>query len=182
MFYKDKTAAKVVKEGKWDEKSCFRRVGGYDIDKSNLPKDMEYLPKGAVLALNTENGKAMLVKTATVYEAANKSAESLKVSKGHNLIVGDKVNGSTINAIAEGEDFDTLTISALGAALKVDAVVSSVAGLPVLGLNYATVRLDDMPSCTPTLQAWEIEEDSLPFPINDEIKEALTVRHAFKML
>lgn len=181
MFYKDKTAAKVVKEGKWDEKSCFRRVGGYDIDKTNLPKDMDYLPKGAVIALNPGNGKATLVKTAKVYEAAEKSAVSLKVAKGHNIVVGDKVNGSTVSEIVEGESFDTLTISSLGEALKINDVVSSIGNLQVLGLNYATVRLDDMPSCTPTLQAWEIEEDSLPYPINKEIKEALTVRHAFKL-
>lgn len=180
MFYKDQ-AAKIVKEGKWDEKSCFRRVGGYDIDKSNLPKDMEYMPKGAVLAFNKENGKAMLVKTAIVYEDANKAAESVKIAKGHNYVVGDKVNGSTISKIEVGENYDTFTVSALEAALKANTVVSNVTGLLVLGFNYATVRLDDMPTCTPTLQAWEIEEDSLPFPINDEIKEALTVRHAFKI-
>lgn len=181
MFYKDSSAV-VVKEGKWDEKSCIRRIGGYDVDKSNLPAGMKWLPKGAVLEL-TSAGKAKMVKSAVVYEAAAKDATSVKVQKGHALIVGDVLAGKAISDIdTSNASFDTLTIAALGAAVKVgDVIVSTGTSSVILGLNYATVALDDMPSCTPTLQAYEIEEDTLPYPINASIKEALTVRHAFKL-
>lgn len=181
MYYNDKSA-EVVKEGKWDEKSCVRRIGGYDIDKSSLPASMKYLPKGAVMALVSATGKAKLVKTAIVYETAESAATSVKVAKGHALVVGDTIANKAISAIEEGADFDTLTVAALSAKLTKDTVVTNYANNDViLGLNYATVKIDDYPSCTPTLQAYEIEEDTLPFPITSAIKEALTVRHAFKI-
>lgn len=181
MFYKEKNAD-VVKEGKWDEKSCIRRIGGYDIDKSNLPASMKYLPKGAVMAYNASNGKAILVKTAKVYETANTSSEAadIKVEKGNALNVGDVIGGNTVTAIVQGETFDTVKVNKVTKKLNVGDVISE-SGKTILGLNYATVALDDMPSCTPTLQAYEIEEDTLPYAINDDIKDALTVRHAFKI-
>lgn len=179
MHYNRKSA-EVVKEGHWDEKSCVRRVGGYDIDKTNLPAGTQYLPKGAVLSFQPSTGSVKVLKTAKVHSNANKSATSVQVEKGHILVVGDVLNGSTISAIEVGAEFDTLTISELGAAVKVGDVIAENAS-NVCGLNYATVKLDDMPSCTPTLQAYEIEEESLPYPVNAAIKEALTVRHAWAL-
>lgn len=121
MFYESSKSV-VTKEGIWDEKSCVRRVGGYDIDVTKLPEGMTALPKGAVMEYNPATGK---------------------------------VSPITAGAATEG--------------------------FIVLGLNYATVKIKGNPSCTVTLQAYEIEEDSLPYAINDTIKEALTCRHAFKV-
>lgn len=179
MFYQS-TEASVIKEGKWDEKSCFVRQGGYDIDVTNLPTGTEYLPKGAPVSIDTSTGKVALIKTAVAQANAAKDATSLKVLKGHSLIVGDKVAGSTISAIdTSATGYDTLTIDALGAKVDADTVVDN--GETCIGLVYATVALKGSPTCSVTVQAYEIEEDTLPFPLSNSIKTALTSRHAFKI-
>lgn len=179
MEYQEKNAD-LIQEGVWDEKSCVRRVAGFNIDKTNLPANMKYLPKGAVLALNATGDKMVLVKTARVYEKAT-AAASVKVVKGHALIVGDKIAGQVISKIdTTGKDFDTLTMAAAITAEK-DAVIADDNAKKAIGLNYATVKLDATPSCTPTIQAYEIEEDTLPYPVNSDIKTALTCRHDWKI-
>lgn len=170
-----------IQEGVWNEKTCIRRTAGFDIDKTNLPADMKYLPKGAVLALDSTGLKVVLVKTAKATAAASSGATSLKVAKGHALVVGDVVAGGTISKIAVGTEFDTLTLSATSEEVKENGVVADANGAKVIGLNYATVKLDENPSCTPTIQAYEIEEDSLPYPVNEEIKAALTSRHDWRI-
>ena len=170
-----------IQEGIWNEKTCIRRTAGFDIDKSNLPADMKYLPKGAVLALDSNGLKVVLVKTAKATAEANSGATSLKVAKGHALVVGDVIAGSAISKIVENVEFDTLTVAALGAKVEAGAVVADANGAKAIGLNYATVKLDACPSCTPTIQAYEIEEDSLPYPVNEEIKTALTSRHDWRI-
>lgn len=180
MFYKESFPSNI-QEGKWDEKTCVRRQGGYLVDETAIPSGTKWLPKGAPMSL-LASGKVAVCKTAKVYEAAAASATSLKVSKGHLFAVGDKVFGSTISAInSSNADYDVLTISALAKKADKDAVVDDGTAANVIGLNYATIALDGQQSCTPTIQAYEIEEDSLPYPINADIKAALTSRHAFKL-
>lgn len=170
-----------IQEGVWNEKTCIRRTAGFDIDKTNLPADMKYLPKGAVLALDATSLKVVLVKSAKATAQAESSATSLKVAKGHALVVGDVIAGSTISQITVGTEFDTLTVSALSAGVAAGEVVADANGEKAIGLNYATVKLDSNPSCTPTIQAYEIEEDTLPYPVNEEIKTALTSRHDWRI-
>lgn len=178
MEYKYTIPTNIV-EGVWDEKSCIRRTSGFSLDATNLPSSMGWLPKGAPLALNSTKTKAVLVKTAKVYEDATSSA-SVKVYKNHALIVGDVIGGQAVSAIdAANANYDVLTMAAAITASSGE-VLSESNGSSVIGLNYATVKIDSYPSVTPTLQAYEIEEDSLPYAINDAIKTALTVRHAFK--
>lgn len=173
--FKDAT---VLKEGRWNEKTCIRMTAGFDLSKANLPVGMELLPKGAPLAV--VNKVAYLVKTATVHANANQSATSVQVKKGHAVVVGDVLNGSTVSAInTENEDFDVLTVSALAAAVKEGDVLADAKAGNVCGLNYATVRIDQFPTCTPTIQAYEIEEKTLPYPVSEAIKTALTSRHMF---
>ena len=171
----------TIQEANWDEKTCVRRQGGYSIDASSLPSDLAYLPKGAVLAL-TSADTVSLVKTAVANVDAKAAATSLKVDKGHLLKVGDTIAGSTISAInTTNSDYDTLTVSALAADVKKGDVVADGNVDNVIGLNYATVKIDSFPTCTVTVQAYEIEEDTLPYPVNDAIKAALTSRHAWKV-
>lgn len=180
MIYKE-TKPTNIQEGVWDEKSCVRRQSGFNLDQTGLPATLKWLPKGAPLAL-TASGKVSVCKTAKVYEAATKSATEVKVYKGHLLAVGDSLAGSAISAIdASNADFDKVTVAALAEEADKDAVLDNGNAAKVIGLNYASVELDGMQSCTPTLQAYEIEEDTLPYPINDAIKAALTSRHAFKI-
>lgn len=183
MFLRNSQATEI-KEGLWWEETCIRRQGGYDLDTSNLPTTLRWLPKGAILAFNTANGKAILVKTAKVHTAADSGATSLKVEDNGLFKVGDTIAGSTISTITVADGVATLKVSALGASVKVgDVVADANATNTLLGLNYATVDLrdNDFPSVTPTLQAFEIEANTLPYPVNDEIKEGLGALHQFKI-
>lgn len=171
-----------IQEGVWNEKTCVRRTAGFDLDKTNLPEGMEYLPKGAVLALDATGLKVVLVKTAKASAKANSGATSLKVEKGHALKVGDVIAGSAISKIdASNAEYDTLTVASLSAEVAVGEVVADANAAKAIGLNYATVKIDSYPSCTPTIQAYEIEEATLPYPVNEAIKEALTCRHDWRL-
>lgn len=184
-MYLKQSKSEEIKEALWWEESCVRRQGGYDLDTTNLPTNLRWFPKGAVLAYNESNGKAVLVKTAEVYEDAAANATTLKVKDNGLLAVGDKVAGKAISAISVENGVATLTIAALSKKLSAgDVVADENASGILLGLNYATVDLRDneYPSVTPTLQAYEIEEDSLPYPVNADIKEALGDRHQFKII
>ncbi len=181
MKYKE-TIPSDIKEGAWDEKTCVRRQSGYTVDETGLPATLKWLPKGTPLALAAD-GKVKVCKTAKVYEAAAKGATAVKVEKGHLFAVGDTIGGSAISAIdTASTDYDKLTVAALGDNAAKDSVLDNGLAANVIGLNYATVELDGQQSCTPTLQAYEIEEDTLPYPVNDAIKAALTSRHAFKLV
>ena len=162
-----------------------RRQGGYDLDTASLPTGMRWFPKGAVLAFDATTGKAKMVKTAKVYANAAANATSLKIVDNGIFAVGDKIAGSTISAISVADGVATLTVSALAAKADKDTIVADDGAKgTLLGLNYANVDLrdNDYPSVTPTLQAYEIEEDSLPYPVNDDIKKGLGDRHQFKII
>lgn len=185
MYYKN-SASEKIQEGLWWEESCVRRQGGYDLDKTNLPSTLRYFPKGAVLAFVSSSGKAKLVKTFKVYENAAQNATTLKVEDPYKLAAAnDVIAGKTVSAVSWADGVATLTIAALAGALtKGDVVADAQASGTLLGLNYATVDLrdNDYPSVTPTLQAYEIEEDTLPFPVNSTIKTGLGDRHQFKII
>lgn len=185
MYYKN-SASEHIQEGLWWEESCVRRQAGYDLDVTNLPSTLRWFPKGAVLAFVPATGKAKLVKTFEVYETANANATTLKVKDPYGLAaVGDTIAGKEVSAVSLADGVATLTIAALAAKLNAgDVVADASASGTLLGLNYATVDLrdNDYPSVTPTLQAYEIEEDTLPFPVNSTIKQGLGDRHQFKII
>mgnify|MGYP006988897862 FL=1 len=168
----------------WDVKSCVRCIAGLNFDKTCLPDGVEFLPKGVVLAkkLTSTGYKAVLVKTAVVHENAAKDATTLKIKKGHAYLVGEKIAGSTISAIdTSNTDYDALTVGALAKAVTANTVVNDDNVDNIVGLNYARTKMDAYPTVTYTIQAYEIEESTLPFPINDTIKEKLTTRHHFAL-
>ena len=171
------TKPEDIKEALWLEEQCLRRQGGYDLDRTNLPATLKFVAKGTVLRLVT-GGKAQVVKTAKAVEKADKAATTLKIASGSLFQVGDKIAGATISAIATTDGVDTLTVSALDNAVAKDAVVSDYDKTKdvLLGFSYDTLDVRDQESsiaATPTLQVMEVEEDSLPYPINDEIKEGI---------
>lgn len=172
-----RTKPEDIKEALWLEEQCLRRQGGYDLDRTNLPATLKWVAKGTVLRLVT-GGKAQVVKTAKVTEKASKSATTLKIASGSLFKVGDKIDGATISAIASSDGVDTLTVSALDNAVEENAIVSDYDKTKdvLLGFSYDTLDVRDQESsiaATPTLQVMEVEEDSLPYPINDEIKEGI---------
>ena len=169
-----RTKLEDIKEALWLEEQCLRRQGGYDLDRSNLPATLKFVAKGTVLRLVT-GGKAQVVKTAKVTEKASKSATTLKIASGSLFKVGDKIAGATISAIASSDGVDTLTVSALDNAVEQNAIVSDYDKTKdvLLGFSYDTLDVRDQESsiaATPTLQVMEVEEDSLPYPINEDIK------------
>lgn len=172
MFYLKSTATDI-KEAAWWEEHCIRRQGGYDLDKTNLPESFRWLPKGAILKFDTATGKAVVVKTAKVSAGAATGASEIKVEHTGLLKVGDSLGGNKITAIKTENNIDTLTVGATAAELNAGDVVSDYDKDKdvLLGLAYETndLRDNDNPFVTPTLEAVEIEKDSMPFPVNDDI-------------
>ena len=176
-YFMHRTKPEDIKEALWLEEQCLSRQGGYDLDLTNLPATLKWVAKGTVLRLVT-GGKAQVVKTAKVTEKASKSATTLKIASGSLFKVGDKIAGATISAITSSDGVDTLTVSALANEVAANAIVSDYDKTKdvLLGFSYDTLDVRDQDSsiaATPTLQVMEVEEDSLPYPINDEIKEGI---------
>lgn len=176
-MYLKKTVPTDIKEGSWWEEQCVVRQGGYDLDQSNLPADLRWLPKGTVVKLGT-GGKAVVVKTARVTEKAASGTKTIKVAAGNALVIGDTIGGNKITAIAKTATVDTLTVSAATSSdIEANSVISDYDASKdvILGFTYATKELDKDASqqVEPTLRVMEVEEASLPYPINDEIKEGL---------
>ena len=172
-----RTKPEDIKEALWLEEQCLRRQGGYDLDRSNLPATLKFVAKGTVLRLVT-GGKAQVVKTAKTIEEADEAATALKIASGSLFKVGDKIAGATISAIASNDGVDTLTVSPLDNAVAANSIVSDYDKIKdvLLGFSYDTLDVRDQDSsiaATPTLQVMEVEEDSLPYPINDEIKAGI---------
>lgn len=183
MFLKKGTPTDI-KEALWWEESCVRRQGGYDLLTTNLPVGTRWLPKGTLLEFDSETGKAKVVKSAKVTANAAQNATSLYIEYNPLIKVGDSVAGSEISAITTSEGVSTLTVAALSSSISKDAIVTTAtSGSVILGLQYETLDLqdNDFPQVTPTLQAFEIEEDSLPQPINDTMKGWLGPLHQFKI-
>lgn len=176
-MYLKKTVPTDIKEGSWWEEQCVVRQGGYDLDQSNLPADLKWLPKGTVVKLGT-GGKAVVVKTAKVTEKAVSGTKTIKVAAGNVLVVGDTIGGNKITAIAKTSTVDTLTISAATSAdIEANTIISDYNASTdvILGFTYATKELDKDASqqVEPTLRVMEVEEASLPYPVNDKIKAGL---------
>lgn len=173
-MYLKKTVPTDIKEGSWWEEQCIVRQGGYDLDQSNLPADLKWLPKGTVVKLGT-GGKAMVVKTATVTEKATSGTKTIKLAPGSLYIVGDSIGGKKIASIAKTSTLDTVTLSAaLDSDIEAKTVVSDYDESKdvLLGFTYATKELDRDASqqVEPTLRVLEVEEETLPYPINEDIK------------
>ncbi len=176
-MYLKKTVPTDIKEALWWEEHCIVRQGGYDLDQSNLPAGLKWLPKGTVVKL-TSAGKATVVKTAKVTEKATSGTKTVKVASGSLIAAGDTLAGSKVASVTTGTTIDTITLStATTADIEENSVISDfdADSDTILGFTYATKEIDADASQTvePTLQAVEVEEESLPYPINDEIKKGL---------
>jgi len=106
--------------------------GGFTLDVSALTDGVE-VPAGSVMGFDEEEGKASVLKTAKVYEAATNTATEIKVEKGHPFVDGEFVaavlEGAAydISVDTSNDDYDVITVSAtLGVALSVgDALFES---------------------------------------------------------
>lgn len=111
--------------------------GGFTLDKANVSVG-DVIGRGAVIDFNEATRSAKVVKTAKVTEAANNTATSYKVAKGHNFKVGDKFGAKNITAIdTANADYDTVTVDAtIGTAQALGAVIIEGTYSDNLGLNY----------------------------------------------
>lgn len=183
MFMKKGTPTNI-KEALWWEEQCVRRQGGYDLDITNLPAGTRWIPKGTMMELIAGSGKVKVVKSAVVYEDAAANATTLKIKENPLIKVGDVLAGSAISAISTEAGVSTLTVAALASSVSKDAVVTTATSSSVIvGLAYETNDLqdNDFPQVAVTLQAFEIEEDSMPQPINATMKQWLGPLHQFKI-
>lgn len=179
-MYRKETTLEQIPQAIWDVESCVRCVAGATLDTSSLPDGAKRVLKGTPLVYDSATGKVKVVKTATVATAAEAGATSLEIAKDSIFKVGDTIAGSTISAIDDSaDDKDVLTISALETAVKAGDVIDDGNGANVVGLNYANTKIEDFTSVTWTIQAYEIQEATLPYPLNAGIKTALTCRHHF---
>ena len=176
-MYLKKTVPTDIKEGSWWEEQCIVRQGGYDLDQSNLPAELKWLPKGTVVKLGN-GGKAIAIKTAKVVEKADSATETVKLAHGSLFKEGDTIGGKKIASIARTATLDTVTLSTgLEAAINANDIVTDYNkdSDVILGFTYATKELDKDASqqVEPTLRVMEVEEASLPYPINADIKAGL---------
>lgn len=171
--------------------TCYRMTGGFNLDITNLPKG-EYVPSLAPLFVDFSTRKAYAVKNVRVVEAAASGATSLKVAKGSFAAVGDKfIVGSalvTVSAIDKtNENFDTLTVSATGAAVAKDDVLAEgkTSGQTVAPvrtatcLNYAYVKVEDGATVTAIGRIFEIDRKKLVAPVSDADVASLGDRFLF---
>ena len=176
MWFK-KTTSQTINEAQWWNEKTIRRQGGYDFDKSNIPAEVRWIPKGTLLKLDKTTGKVKVLKTAEVTAVAEAETKTIKVKDNGILMAGDVLNGSTITKIVVAEGIATLTVDKVNVKLNVGDVVSDLAdeNEVALGFQYETndLRDNDYPQATPTLVAMEIEKDTLPLPISDKLIEAL---------
>ena len=172
-----KNPSQNIPEAQWWEEKCVRRQGGYDFDASNIPPSVRWVPKGTLLKLMTDTGKARVCKTAEVTIKAESPGTTIKVKDTGMLMVGDTLAGSKITAISVADNIATLTVDEVNAVIEAGTVIDDLAetGEKLIGLQYETNDLmgNDFPQCTPTLVAMEIEKDTLPLPINDKLIEKL---------
>ena len=176
-MYLKKTVPTDIKEALWWEEECVRRQGGYDLDQSNLPSALKWLPKGTVVKLGT-GGKAVVIKSAKVTEKATTGTKTVKLAAGSLYKEGDTIGGKKISSIAKTKTLDTVTLStALDSDIEANTVITDYnkATDILLGFTYATKELDPEASqmVEPTVQVMEVEESSLPYPINEDIKLGL---------
>jgi len=179
-MYRKETTLEQIPQAVWDVESTVRCVAGANLDTSSMPDGSKRVLKGTPLMFDKTTGEAKVVKTAKVVAAADAEATSLSVAKGSIFKVGDTIAGSKITAIdSSAEDKDVLTVEALSEAVAKDTVVDDGNGKSVVGMNYATAKMEDFIFFFKQKTAYEIQEDTLPYPLSDDIKTALTCRHHF---
>lgn len=189
MFFHRENAT-AIKEGMWWEEHCVRRLGGYDLDTTNLPTTLRWLPKGAVLKYDATTGKAVVVKSAKVSVDAASGATEIKLEKNELIAVGDVLSGNTVTAVSTADDVTTITVAATKAKLTKGDILTDYDKTKdtLLGLAYSTndLRDNDYPQADVTLECVEIDKESLPFPVNDDIVEGLNKpgfsKHLFRIL
>lgn len=179
----------------WPEESVYKATGGFTLDKDNLPTGIDFLPKGSLIAADFATRKAVVVKSAVVYEAAEANATDVKIGKNHLLSVGDivaKAVGGTSYAITaidtEATAYDVITVgTTLGALAVGDVLFESAEAGADTGAEENVANsilihdayLEEQTTINVGLQIYEIQEANLPFGVTSYNKESLTSRFHF---
>lgn len=186
MDYKETPQSGNSYTHQWDIASEEKYDGGFRLVKTNLPTDLEKLPRGTFVKLDLTERKATVVKTAKIAEAVTALTTTVKVEKGSLLVVGDIVGIGTTSVEIEdfdtsNEDYDSFTITAealgtiaLGGKLQEYAEAGdNKAVVNPDGFTPAEVVIDREPSCSAIFKAYGIVASQMPYPVTDAIISAL---------
>lgn len=154
-------------------------------DKLTVSNLSQAVPVGSVLY------EAELVKlSAKVFANAAAEATSVKIAKGSGITgactLTDGTNDITVSAVDTSRaDYDTLTVTALAAALEAGASIeektasSNKQALVANAMNYARTKVETGATVTALYKAYEIKEADLYIPVTEADKASLTSRFMF---
>lgn len=178
MYFKRKEASGNSYTHLWDISTVRVYDGGFGLDKSNLPTDLNELPRGAILSVDLEERKARVIKTAELAETLTAESTKVKIGKGSLVDTGDTLGigdkSVTVGALdTSNAGFDSFEIeaNALGVA-PIGTILSTFKdGKPVkaAGFNSRDVKLLGEDSVSVVYAVDKVESSRLPYPITESI-------------
>lgn len=176
----------------WQEKTVHVLSGGFNIVGFENFAALGYLPKGIALSVNHAARTATPIKGAQVFEAVAADGTAVKVKKttpGLLFIAGDPIGTAAASTTVASVDksnaaYDVINLTAAVGALSVGTNLFTVlagggAGktLKTTGLCYADVKYKaGKQNCDVVIQAYEVMNAYLPYPLTDTQKTELTGR------
>lgn len=171
----------------WNEANAVKATAGGTLTTSELPTGTTYVEKGCPVKLNYTTGAVNVSKCAKLYANAANNATTYQVLKGHLFKVGDVIStfdvastkgyaitaidtttNATHDVLSVGTTLGTAMTAANGVYLVEIAAEDTSGGAGVLkyipnGLLATNVKVEGSPSCTPVIQALEIQTANLPY-------------------
>ena len=187
------SAAFAVEKELYRIDTAYRLSGGFNPASGEVAKlaGQTHIPVLCPLFVDLAARTFVVVQNCKVYEAADAAATSLKIAKGSFVQESDVLlvgvgQSVTVSAIDKSKaDVDTLTVSALSAALSAgDTIEAETASYPVAEhvanfANYDRRKIESGMSITAIGQAYEIDEANLDIPFSDADKAGVTDRFMF---
>jgi len=187
MHY-DVTPKDTPQKELWQEKTVHRLSGGFNIVGFASFASLGRLPKGIALNINFATRNATPIKGAVLQANLGASDTTAKILKNGLFAVGDFI-GNAANAVqitainTSNAAYDELTLSAAIGAVTAGGVLHSATALgaakilPATGLNYADVKWQPGAfHCSCIIQAYEVTNAYLPYPLTTTQKTELTSR------
>jgi len=177
----------------WDEKTVHRLKGGFNIVNFDQFALAGWLPKAIPLAIDYVARTATPIKGGVLHTAVAAGDTEMRLLKnisGNPLFaVGDFIGNATKAVLITQVDksngaYDRFVLSeAFGSAITVGGTVLSgtEAGANKIpkanAMNYAPVKWESgKQACTGVIQAYEVRNKFLPYPLTDTQKTELTSR------
>lgn len=192
MKYEVTAPGQVTKEI-WQEISVRRLSGGFNILVTAALASFGWLKKGTPIAIDFATRNATPIFTSKLTANAAADATAFQVAKGSLFSQGDfigtKTKSVTVTTVDKSNpSYDVINTDAAIGALASGAVLTRATATgstnklvtgDIVCLNYADVKIDGQVACSGVIQAWEVKQSLLPYPLTDDIKTALTSRFIF---